>query len=135
MKLLIDTNIVLDVLLKREEFYKAAFEILKRANSSDYICYVSASSVTDIFYISFKHLKNHSTVMEMLKKLFKIIKICAVDEADIRSAINLDWKDFEDAVQYCSAYHNQLDYIVTRNKKDYSNSEIPVITPEEALKL
>lgn len=135
MKLLIDTNVILDVLLKREEFYKTAFEILKRANSSDYICYVSASAITDIYYISFKHFKNHQTVMEMLKNLFKIIKICAVDESDISSAINLGWKNFEDAVQYCSAYYNKLNYIVTRNKKDYTHCEIPVLTPEEALKL
>jgi predicted nucleic acid-binding protein len=133
MKLLIDTNIILDVLLRRVEFYadsRAIFELaeLRKINGC-----ISASAVTDIFYLTQKEIKDTGTVYETMDKLAAIFRIAPVSETTITAALDLRWKDFEDAVQYMTAGENGVDYIITRNKTDYENAAIPCYSPAEFL--
>lgn len=100
MKLLIDTNILLDVLLKRDPFYYKAVEVLELVQYDNVQEYVSAAAVTDIYYIAYKYLKDKESVRQLLKKLMDIVSIAAVSEKEIEEALELAWNDFEDSVQY-----------------------------------
>ena len=113
MRILIDTNVILDVLLKRSPFYETAIEVLKLSARDDIQEFVSASAITDIYYIAYKNLRDKAAVRELLKKL--------------------EWNDFEDSVQYSVAALNEMDGIITRNVKDYSSAEMQVWEPAQFL--
>ncbi|MDR1971411.1 MAG: PIN domain-containing protein [Treponema sp.] len=133
MKILVDTNIILDVLLQRTNFYadsRAIFELTEQRRITGCI---SASGITDIFYLVQKEIKNTGTVYEAMDSLAAIFRIAPVYETAITSALSLRWKDFEDAVQYMTAVENGVDYIITRNKSDYENFTIPCYSPAEFL--
>ena len=135
MKLLIDTNVVLDVLLRREPFFRTAAEVLNLAQRDDVREYVSASAITDIYYIANKQLKDRAAVRDLLERLLKIVSVAAVSEQEIRNALNLTWADFEDSVQYSVALLNEMDGIVTRNPSDYQEANMRIWLPEQALEL
>ena len=135
MKLLIDTNVVLDVLLKREPFFKAAAEVLNLAQRSDVREYVSASSITDIYYIARRQMKDHAAVKDLLKRLLTVVSVAAVSAQEIQNALSLAWTDFEDSVQYSVALLNEMDGIVTRNPADYQGSNIQIWLPEQLLEM
>ena len=135
MKLLIDTNVVLDVLLRREPFSKTAAEVLNLTQRDDVREYVSASAITDIYYIANKQMKDRDAVRDLLKRLLMIVSVAAVSEWEIQNALNLAWGDFEDAVQYSVALLNEMDGIVTRNPSDYQETNMRIWLPEQALEL
>lgn len=130
MKLLIDTNIVLDVILERQPFYSNSIEVLGLAKRDDVEEYISASAVTDIYYLIYRQLKDKGLAKELLKELFKIVSVASVTEQEIQKAMELEWKDFEDSVQYSVALLQEMNGIVIRNPSDYGDSEIPVWLPE-----
>ena len=132
MRLLIDSNVILDYILEREPFYETAEKVLKLAESDDNVTeFVSASAVTDINYIAYRSLKNRELVYSLIKKVLKIVKVASVTDKEITAALNLNWKDFEDAVQYSVALSNKMDAVVTRNMKGFSQAEVKIRTPEE----
>lgn len=135
MKLLIDTNVVLDVLLRREPFSKTAAEVLNLTQRDDVREYVSASAITDIYYIANKQMKDRDAVRDLLKRLLMVVSVVAVSEREIQNALNLAWGDFEDSVQYSVALLNEMDGIVTRNPRDYQDANIRIWLPEQALEL
>ena len=133
MKLLIDTNIVLDVLLKREPFYQDAVKVMNLAQYEDIQEYVSASAVTDIYYIAYKQIKDRKLVLDLIKRLLMVVSIAAVTEQEIRNALETGWRDFEDAVQYSVALLNEMEGLVTRNPRDYEGADIEIWSPEQVL--
>ena len=135
MKLLIDTNVVLDVLLKREPFFHAAADVLNLTQREDVREYVSASAITDIYYIAKRQMKDHAAVKDLLKRLLMVVSVAAVSEQEIQNALSLSWADFEDAVQYSVALLNEMDGVVTRNPTDYQDSSIQVWRPENVLEM
>ena len=135
MRGLIDTNVILDVLLKRSPFYEAAIEVLKLSVREDIQEFVSASAITDIYYIAYKNMRDKAVVRELLKKLLLIVSVAGVSEEEIQKALELGWKDFEDSVQYSVALLNEMNGLITRNVKDYSSSEIQVWEPNQFLEL
>ena len=135
MKLLIDTNVVLDVLLRREPFFRTAAEVLNLTQLDEVREYVSASAITDIYYIANKQMKDRDAVRDLLKRLLMIVSVAAVSEREIQNALNLAWGDFEDSVQYSVALLNEMDGIVTRNPSDYQEANIRIWLPEQALEL
>ena len=134
MKLLIDTNIVLDVLLKREPFYQDAVKVMNMAQYNDVREYISASAVTDIYYIAYRQIKDRTLVLELIKRLLMVVSVAAVSEWEIRNAMKTGWKDFEDAVQYSVAFLNEMDGLITRNPKDYEEADINIWSPEQVLR-
>ena len=86
-----------------------------------------------MFYIIRKETHNTEKTYEILKNVFKLTKIISVTEQDIMEAFEKGWKDFEDCVQVTIAQNNKMDYIITNNKKDYVNSSLPVLSPQEYL--
>lgn len=133
MKILIDTNIVLDVMLKREPFYKLSVEILGLSKKDNVEEYVSASAITDIYYLAYRQLKDKSLVRKLMKELLTIVSIASVSGQEIQNALSLEWNDFEDSVQYSVALLQEMDGIVTRNPNDYREAKIKVWEPEELL--
>lgn len=135
MKLLIDTNVVLDVLLRREPFFRTAAEVLNLTQRDDVREYVSASAITDIYYIANKQMKDRDAVRDLLKRLLMVVSVAAVSEREIQNALDLAWGDFEDSVQYSVALLNEMDGIVTRNPGDYQEANMRIWIPEQALEL
>ena len=133
MKLLIDTNIILDFLQKREPYYEDASAIFQLSVDNEVIECVTASSITDIYYLVNKEFKDVKKTKERIQDLLELITILDVTNKDIQDAIRSEWKDFEDSLQYIVALHNSVDAIITRNTKDFSESSIPIYSPKEFL--
>jgi predicted nucleic acid-binding protein len=134
MKILIDTNVALDVLLKRQSFLASGIQVLGLSKLGIRL-FLSASAITDIYYIITRTLKNKQIAMSLLKNLLATIDVAAVTGNEIRQAVSLDWGDFEDAVQYAVGESIAVDYIVTRNKADFASASLPVVSPDELLSL
>jgi len=132
MKVLIDTNVALDILLKRQD-YPNAEVIYSLAEKNKIACYISASAITDIFFLSKKDL-GKKPAKEALKTLLSVFKPAAVTDSHIYQALDLAWDDFEDSVQYIVGESFSADYIITRNAKDYSSGSITAVSPEDFLK-
>ncbi|GHT64095.1 twitching motility protein PilT [Bacteroidia bacterium] len=135
MKILIDTNIALDVLLKREPFYEDAAKVILLSEKDIIDAYVSASAVTDIYYVARKYYKDKAVTSELLKKLLQVIYVATITDDNIYKALNLEWNDFEDSVQYIVGESIEADYIITRNPGHFSNSSIKVINPNDFLNI
>ena len=135
MKLLIDTNVILDVLLRRDPFAEAATNVLNLTRREDIREYVSASAITDIYYIANRQMKDSTAVKDLLKRLLMVVSVAAVSEQEIQNALCLPWADFEDSVQYSVALQSEMDGIITRNPNDYQGANIQVWLPEQALEV
>ncbi len=132
MKILIDTNIIIDVALEREPFFENSDRLLALAEKKAFDGYLSAASISDIFYIVCKD-KGKYLAFEFLKYIISFCLIAMVNEMVIKNALVSNPKDFEDAIQYQTALSTGLDGIVTRNPKDYAEALISVFTPAELL--
>lgn len=134
MKILVDTNVILDVLLKREPFYHDGAKVLNLSGKGSVDLFVSASAITDIYYIANQTIKNRSEIKNLLSRLLRVVSVASVSEDTIKNALELPWKDFEESVQYSVALLQEMEGIVTRNPNDYKEAEIDVWTPEELLR-
>ena len=131
-RLLIDANVLLDVLMKREPFYKDSAIIWKLCETGISEGVVSALTFADIVYVMRKEL-SPERIQDTLRKLSMIFRFDDLKAEDLENAAKLCWEDYEDALQYEAAVRNNVDYIITRNAKDYSRGRIDVRTPEEFL--
>lgn len=132
MNLLIDTNIIVDYLADREPFADQAEHIIEICNRGQAIGYLTASAVTDIYYI-LRKIAKHEQIIENLKMLFSILDITNVDKTDLLRAMDIDIPDLEDALVCQCAKKVKADFVVTRNIKDFRKSPIQPITPEDLL--
>ncbi len=135
MKLLIDTNFILDIILERQPFYSNSVKVLSLAKKEDVEEYISASAVTDVSYLLYRQLKDKGRAKELLRELFEIVSVAGVTDLEIQKAMELEWKDFEGSVQYAVALLQEMNGIVTRNPSGYGESEILVWLPEKVLEL
>ena len=133
MRLLLDTNIVVDILAKRTG-YEDSRMILRYCEAGRVEGLVSATTVTDVMYILRKHIAP-GAVREAVQTLLSIVDVAGVLKADIFAAFASEMTDYEDAVQASCAARNKVDYIVTRNVKDFEKSTVPAILPGDLLKL
>lgn len=132
MQVLIDTNVILDVLLNRNPFVQDAVKILK-IPEDNMQKFVSASAVTDIYYIAYQEIRDKIKVKDLIKTLLQVVHVADVAEANILAALNSDWTDFEDSVQNSVAESHNYDVIITRNKGDYNKSNLQLFSPKEFL--
>ena len=133
MKVLIDTNIVLDYLLRREEFIEDSAELFQAIDSNRIVGYVTATTLTDIFYIARKHTRSIEQARQVVSDILIVMEICPVNRTTLESALASGIADFEDAVQYFSALQADCSIIITRNEKDFKYSSLPIMTAEEYL--
>ena len=131
MKITIDTNIILDVLLEREPFYEYSKAILELCEKRKIHGFISASSATDIFYLVRKALSSTEAAYDALGEILNIVKILTVTNDDVNKAFLQKAKDFEDCLLATCAKSNNCDAIITRNKKDFMTFGITLFSPEE----
>lgn len=133
-RLLVDTNVVIDLLSRREEFFREAQELFTLADNKEVELYVSALSFANTHYLLSKYQKLDEARKTLLK-LKVLVKVASLDDKIVELALVSDFKDFEDAIQYHTALENNINIIITRNKKDFKNSKIPIMTAKEYLKI
>ncbi len=132
-RLLIDTNIVIDLLSKREKFYDEAADLFSRADKKELELAISSLTFANTNYILTK-LKSAKEAREILRKFKVLVELLSLDDKITELALSDgNFPDFEDGLQYYSAIENKIDVIITRNKKDFKNSKIPVLTAKEFL--
>jgi len=131
--LFLDTNVVIDLLAKREPFYRSAAQLFSLADKMKLQLCVSALSFANINYILLKEKKPEEARL-ILRKLKLLVEVISLDDRIIGLSLNdVDFKDYEDALQYYSALENGANVIITRNLKDFQKSKIPVLTAEQYL--
>lgn len=132
MKVLIDTNIILDVLCNRTEFVEASARIFKLCEVKKIDGYISALSIPNIVYIMRKELDSER-IKDILEKLSLIFTIADLKADDIKKAAYMNFKDYEDALQSACAARLKMNFIITRNIRDFTNSKVTAITPSELI--
>jgi len=134
-KVFLDTNILLDILLDREELVEASAKVFSKADSGDIRIFVSALSFANIFYVLSK-ASSPENARNALQRVETLVEIIDLNGKIIKLSLNdTGFKDFEDGLQYYSAIENTAEIIITRNLKDFKTAKIPVMTPEAFLKL
>lgn len=133
IKLYIDSDIILDLLVKRNDYDNAA-ELMTKINKKKYKGYTTPLAVANIHYIMTKFGGKKKSIKN-IRKLRKIISILSIDEEIVDEALLSDNTDFEDAIQYIASEKNNIDFIITRNKGDFKNSKLPVLNAKEFLRI
>ena len=133
-KIFLDTDVALDHLADRQPFAEYAHRLFSLAETKQLTICISSLSFSNLYYL-LRKLKGHADALALLGKLKSLVRVSAVAEAEISSALSSSFKDFEDAIQHCAAKaEGGVSAIVTRNNADYVASEIPVLSPDEFLK-
>lgn len=129
----LDTNVVIDFLADRRPFSLLAARMFNYSLQGKVKLYISAVSYNNIYYILRQSLSNAETI-KLLEQLSEMTEIADVTKDIIKKSLKTDFKDFEDAIQYnCALSISKINFIVTRNTKDFKKSSLPVFTPEEAI--
>lgn len=131
-KVFIDSDILIDIFAHREPFYKSAAQVLTLIDQDQISGYTSPLVFANIHNILSK-LGSKELALNSLRKLKSMIQVIAVDDRIIELALDSNFTDFEDAVQYHAAKSQEVGFIITRNKKDFKKSKIPVCTAGEYL--
>ena len=129
VKVLLDTNIILDYALERQPFWQESEQIFLLLEQGQFEGYVSASTFSDLYYIIRKQ-QRHEWTLTFLNRLVSVCQIATVDQTVISMALTANFKDFEDAIQYSTAAISHLDAIVIRNPQDFAEAALPIMTPD-----
>lgn len=134
MKILLDTNIILDVLMDRLPHSEAATELFSRVENGTVTGCLCGTTITTIFYLAAKTLGT-SRAQQEIRKLIQLFEVAPVNRHVLEAALALNYHDFEDAVIYEAACQVGADVIVTRNQQDFKKSRLPVHSAEEMTKI
>ena len=134
LRVLLDLNIILDVLTRREPGYRDSAAVWALVETGRMAGVVAAHSLTTLFYLMSRHIDG-PTAVAALKDLLRVFSVAAVDQDVILRALQLGWRDFEDAVQMAAAERSGSDYVVTRNVRDFTSGLVPAIQPAELVAL
>jgi len=134
MRVLLDTNIILDIALGREPHFADSANLFKKIDNKTMFGFVTATTITDIYYIA-RREKGHHVTLEFISNLIGVIDVIGIDREIILESLISKLVDFEDAIQSVSSRLNNIDYIITRNQKDFINSEIKALSPKVFLDL
>lgn len=132
MKILIDTNIIVDVALDREPFFAESDRILTFVEEAQIQGYISASTFSDLYYI-IRRDRGRDWTLDFLRQLATFCQVATVDNSVISMALTCNFKDFEDAIQYTTAVINRIDAIVTRNPRDFPVTTPRILTPNQLI--
>ena len=134
MNVLLDTNVLLDFVLEREPFVEYAEQVFEAAKYHTIQLFMTATTITDLFYIARKE-KGKEQTLDLIEDLLQFVEVASVDKAVILQALRSELTDFEDAVQECAAKQAAIPTIVTRNEADFSNSDLEIHSPESFVKI
>lgn len=132
-KLFVDTDIILDLLSRREPFYEHAAILFSSADRNEISLHVSALSFANLNYILSKQY-SAGQARKLLLRFKTLVSVLAVTNKILDLALASDFKDFEDALQYQTAIENNIKILITRNLKDFKTADIPIMTAEQFLK-
>lgn len=132
MRVLLDTNVVLDVLLNREPWVKDSAAAWRASDAGRIVGHITATTLTDIFYVS-RRLADVYLARKAVRTCLDAFEICSVDRGALESAETMSGNDFEDNLQIACAIIANIDAIVTRNKVDFEAGPIPVLSPPELM--
>lgn len=135
MKVLIDTNVIIDALTSREPWRESAEKIFLMGANRVMDTYITASSATDIYYLLRKHLHSVEQAKQIMGKLYYLMGILAVSKEECVDALASPVSDYEDAVVERTAVKADMDYIITRNTKDYQQGMVKAILPNDFIAL
>lgn len=131
MRIFLDTNILLDVFLKREQFYKESMTVLSLCQEKKHEGWISMVTVSNLFYIGSK-LVGKKEALEVIETLMGFLQVTGGNTQTVFNALEYDFSDFEDALQNsCANDVEEMNAIITRNSKDFKNSHYPIFTPTE----
>ena len=133
MRVLLDTNIILDFFLEREPFFLDASELFEAIANRQIEGFITASSVTDIFYICRRQTQNLEQSRQILTTTLALLSICPVDREILETALKSSLADFEDAVQIACAEAQNLEAIITRNPRDFQTVNVPVMSATQMM--
>ena len=133
MRAVIDTCVILDYLQCREPFFDDALNIAIGRARNEFDAYITASSLTDLYYIIHRHTHSNTETRRIISDLTVLFGLVDTYAEDCVNAMNSEMKDYEDAVMSETAYRIKADCIVTRNIKDYERSKVPALLPSEFL--
>jgi predicted nucleic acid-binding protein len=131
-RVLLDVNVVLDVLLDRKPFAEPSSAVWAAIERGDAEGLLSAHAVTTLHYLNAKAVGVRMAT-DTTEALLSVFDIAPVDEAVLRSAISLQWQDFEDAVTAAGARRAKCDAVITRNPRDFKGAPVRILTPAEAV--
>jgi predicted nucleic acid-binding protein len=134
LRVLIDLNVILDVLQRRDPFYKTSSRVLAGAETQVFEGWVAAHSVTTLFYLLSKHQTIDQTRIT-IGELLRFLSVATIDQLILEQALTLPYSDFEDAVQMMAAVQAGMTHLVTRNVQDYRAGPLPALLPAELLTL
>jgi predicted nucleic acid-binding protein len=134
MKVLVDTNVIIDILDRREPFFGDSYKLIQLAVQGKLEAFMSAGAVTDVFYIISRSIRDAQKAREKIIALTALIGFCDTTASDINAALTLNIADFEDAVIASAARRERADYIVTRNEAGFTDSPVPAIDPTQFLR-
>lgn len=134
LKVLIDLNIILDVLQKRQPFYDSSARLLAAAETGKLEGWLAAHSSTTLFYLIAK-AQSPQQAKVVITDLLQFLSVAQVNQTTLEQALNLPYADFEDAVQMMAAVQSGSQYLVTRNPQDYKEGPLIVLQPVELLSL
>ncbi|EEV19878.1 PIN domain protein [Treponema vincentii ATCC 35580] len=132
-KIFVDSDIVLDVLCKRDPYYEYAAKVFSLADMKKLTVYTTSLVVANVYYILRKVIGIEKS-KEALRKLRLLVKIISVEEREVDLALNSSFSDFEDALQYYTAVKHGMETLLTRNIKDYKERDLIIQTPEQFIK-
>jgi len=135
MIVLIDTNIILDYVLKREPFAQDALECLDWLINHKAKVWLTASTITDIYYVTRRTLHDAAAAKSVIAKLLNAFQIASVDKGDCVKALDIDMSDYEDALVSVCAKKVKADYIITQNTKHFNQSSVPAMKPADFLRV
>ncbi|MBD2040205.1 type II toxin-antitoxin system VapC family toxin [Microcoleus sp. FACHB-672] len=133
MRVLVDTNIVLDYILDREPFAAEASTLLEYIASGEIEGYVAATTLTNIFYIVRRATRSLERAKHAVSDTLTLMEICSVDQSILERAFAFNLNDFEDAVQIACALANNIDAIITRDAQDFVDAPLLVLSAGELL--
>jgi len=134
LKILLDTNIVLDVLMDRMPVADAAIELFSKVEDGAIIGYLCGTTITTVYYLASKTL-GAARARKEIQKLLGLFEVAPVNRFVLESALAVDFNDFEDAIIHEAACHVGADAIITRNPKDFKKSRITIYTSEEIARI
>jgi predicted nucleic acid-binding protein len=134
MRVMLDTNILLDIVEKREPYFADSYQIFIKSAEKKIEAIIGASSITDIYYITRKNCKNAEQAIGFIIDMLKVVTAVDTKAADIQEAIRLNFSDFEDAVIAATAAREKTDFIISRNTSDFIKSTVPIMSPADFLK-
>jgi predicted nucleic acid-binding protein len=132
VKVLLDTNVILDVALERQPFFDDSETIISLVEQRQIEGYICASSFGDLYYI-IRKAKGRDLALEFLREIVTLCQVATVDSNAINMALTINFRDFEDAIKYSTAVLNNFDIIVTRNSSDFPVTTPRIMTPQQLI--